>query len=586
MSTPTGNGPRSGPRRYGPNAAQQPATPGNRPAPPRRTASAQAWSELDGQHTRMMPAAQQPASPPGPGGPGGPGGPIDRDPPRQYGGPTGGSGAGRRQAPGWLVAGRIVLTVLALVVLTAAGLGTVWNQTGTSSATEDAKQAAPAGKGMNILLIGSDARTNADGTPLSADELKKVATEASGGTNTDTIMVLHIPGGGARATAVSIPRDTWINQAQVTDLPGPYSTGAQGDYKPNKINAFYGTAKAFTQQALADKGVDGADRELQSSEAGRKMLVQVVSRFTGLHIDHFAEVNLIAFYTISNAIGGVPVCLNKAVNDPMSGANFKAGPQEIQGTAALSFVRQRHGLPNSDLDRVRRQQAFLSGAIKKVLSQPTSIPALVAASQKTLVMDNKLDLATLAAQMKNLSSGNVTFATIATHGAAKGTNTDALATDSDEIRTFFAGLDGARAVTGKQPTASSTAAKRLTVDVQNGTMTAGLGKTVSERLGKAGLTVSDPTDMPGKSHSNELDVTEIHYPAGAQALATKVQKALGFGELTADSQVVGGHVLVVAGKDAPKPADGLHAGQALQPLPAAAPTSTAPAPADSSGCVN
>ena len=75
------------------------------------------------------------------------------------------------------------------------------------------------------------------------------------------------------------------------------------------------------------------------------MLIRVVQAFSGMKIDHYAEVNLLGFYLLSNAIGGVPVCLNAAVDDPWSGANFPAGPQEVQGTAALSFVRQRHGLP-------------------------------------------------------------------------------------------------------------------------------------------------------------------------------------------------------------------------------------------------
>ena len=482
------------------------------------------------------------------------------------------------------------MAMLAVLVLTAAGLGSMWNLKGTSSATRDAKQAAPAGKGMNILLIGSDSRTNADGTPLSADELKKVATEASGGVNTDTIMVLHIPGGGGRATAVSLPRDTWIDQDNVTDLPGPYSSGSPGDYKPNKINAFYGTAKAFTQEYLDKRNVGGADRELKSSEAGRKMLIQVVSRFTGLHIDHFAEVNLIAFYTISNAIGGVPVCLNKAVKDPMSGADFEAGPQEIQGTAALSFVRQRHGLPAGDLDRVRRQQAFLGGAIKKVLSQPATIPGLVAAAKKTLVMDSDLDLATLAGQMKDLSSGNVTFVTIPTHGQAAGAGTDALATDPAEIKAFFAGLDGAGRASGS---ATSTVVKKLTVDVQNGTMTAGLGKSVAAALSKAGLTVSDPGDMPGKSRSNQLPATEIRYHTGEKDRGIRVQRALGYGELK-EADVPTGHVLVIAGTDAPAPGQGLRSTVRALQVPPKAPlaaqasstASTAPVSAASAGCVN
>lgn len=525
-----------------------------------------------------------------------PGPPV---PPRRVTGGQGPGGPGRwpsHRIPAGVLAGRIVTAFVAAAVLVVCGVAFFVNPHGNSNAAGEAIQAAPAtpGSAMNLLLIGSDSRTDAQGNPLSAAELKEVATQASDGTNTDTIMVLHVPAGGGKATAVSIPRDTWIDQSIVNGLPGPYSTGATGDYKPNKVNAFYGTAKSYEQQLLARKGVNGAQREFQSSEAGRKMLIQVVSKFTGLHIDHYAEVNLIAFYQISNAVGGVPVCLKSAVNDPWSGADFKAGYQQIQGTAALSFVRQRHGLPGGDLDRVRRQQAFLAGAIKKVESSPATVPALVSAASKSLVMDTKLDLMSLAQQMEKLSSGNVTFTTIPTHGAAQGVGTDALADDPAEVRAFFAKVDGggAPSTSGKSTAATTTAPQKTTVDVESGAMRAGLGKSVAGTLTKAGFTVTNPTDYPGKSESNQVLTTQIHYAASAQAAATRVQSALGYGVLKPDSDVTAGHVLVIAGKDAA--AQGLRAAipavampAAAGPLPAAAPTPpAAPDTVNGVQCIN
>lgn len=477
----------------------------------------------------------------------------------------------------------------AVAVLIAAGLGFFLDVTGDSGALAQAQQKPTIDiPGQNILLIGSDSRTNADGTPLTAEELKQVATEASGGVNTDTMMVVHIPKGGGRATAVSLPRDVWIGQKVVTGLPGPYSSGKTGDYKPNKLNAFYGTAKAFSQQALAAQGVDGAERERRSSEAGRTMLIQVVSRFTGLRIDHFAEVNLIAFYTISNAIGGVPVCLKKAVDDRFSGAHFPAGPQEVKGTAALSFVRQRHGLPAGDLDRVRRQQAFLSGAIQKVTSKPTALPGLIDAAKKSLVMDDGFRLSDLGAQMARLSGGDVTFETLPTHGAAEGIGTDALATDPAEVTAFFSGLGSTTAAVSGSA-AATTEPTRTTVDVQNGTMVAGRGQTVADLLTSGGLIVGSPGDMPGKSRANQLNTTEIRYPAGGESAANKVKSVLGFGAPTPNDTVKTGHVLVVAGNDAPSPSQGLRAeGAALQPVPARAPTTSSDAPAAANGvpCIN
>ncbi len=530
---------------------------------------------------QQRPDARGPVRPPAP--------PVP--PPAGLGSGGPGSGGPAREpshrTAGGVLAGRIVTAFIAVVVLVVCGVAFFVNPHGNSNAAAEALQAAPAtpGKGMNLLLIGSDSRSDAQGNPLTAAELKEVATEASGGTNTDTIMVLHVPAGGGKATAVSIPRDTWIDQSIVTGLPGPYGTGATGDYKPNKVNSFYGTAKSYEQQVLARKGVNGAQREFQSSEAGRKMLIQVISKFTGLHIDHYAEVNLIAFYQISNAVGGVPVCLKSAVKDSYSGADFKAGYQQVQGTAALSFVRQRHGLPGGDLDRVRRQQAFLAGAIKKVESSPTTVPALVTAASKSLVMDTKLDLMSLAQQMEKLSSGNVSFTTIPTHGTARGIGTDALADDPAEVRAFFARLDGPAGTTSaRKSTAPSTspATPKMTVQVESGAMQAGLGKSVAATLTTAGFTVTAPTDLPGKSESNQVVTTQIHYAASALTAATRVQKALGYGVLKPDSGVAAGHVLVIAGKDA--------VGQRLRaPMPALvlAPTTTA-APNSINGvqCIN
>ena len=335
--------------------------------------------------------------------------------------------------------------------------GAAWAFTGalqSNSGTSDAANNAGDGgvisaDGLTILLVGSDARTDADGNPLSAEELAQVGTEDDGGgINTDTIMLVHIPQGGGKATAVSLPRDTWIGSKVINQVVGPYADGTEGQYSPNKINSYYSTAKAYTEEYLVSQGVtDKAQIERESNEAGRTMLIRVVQAFTGMKVDHYAEVNLLGFYLLSNAIGGIPVCLNAAVNDPWSGADFAAGPQEVQGTAALAFVRQRHGLPEGDLDRVRRQQAFLSGAADKILSvgtltNPSKLSDLVDAINRSVVFDKGFSVLTFAEQITNLSSGNITFETLPTTGPESSTDKDALATDPAAIKAFFAGITG------------------------------------------------------------------------------------------------------------------------------------------------
>ena len=223
------------------------------------------------------------------------------------------------------------------------------------------------------------------------------------------------------------------------------------------------SAKFYTTERMTKAGItDSALIERESANAGRRMLISVLERLTGTHIDSYAEVNLFGFYLLSDAIGGVPVCLNNAVDDPFSGAKFPAGPQEVQGTAALSFVRQRQGLPNGDLDRVRRQQAFLSGAISKVLSvgtltDPTKLSALVDAANRSIVLSSGFNLLELAQQMSSLSSGDVEFMTLPTHGPEPSTTKDALAVDVQEVQTLFAQL-AEPSDTSPPATASGTAA--------------------------------------------------------------------------------------------------------------------------------
>ena len=476
----------------------------------------------------------------------------------------------RRRTPGYILAGRIVSAVLAAAVLAVFAFywGFATKATADVANSQGVKQAGDAGVvfrgGENILLVGSDARTDADGNPLTADQLAAVSTTLDdGGVNTDTIMVMHIPQGGAKATAVSIPRDTWMPTSVTNSVIGPYNDGTSGTYKPNKINSFYGTAKAYTEQALAAKGQgESPARERASNEAGRTMLIKIVQAFTGLKIDHYAEVNLIGFYTLSNAIGGVPVCLNAAVNDPYSGAVFQAGPQNVEGKTAMSFVRQRHGLPNGDLDRVRRQQAFLAGATSKMLSagvlaNPSKLNQLADAADKSLTLDSGFDLLTFAQQMAGLSGGNVIFTTIPTHGASDETSKDALATDPTEIKKFFTALDdGAGSNTSASsssattaPPATSSAAvepSTVTVDVKDATSGHRSGTPVLTKLKAAGFKGGVNADFDGSNKTTTL----IEYGPGGVAAAAAVRAALGgAGTLTANAAVAAHHVTVIVGED-------------------------------------
>ena len=202
-----------------------------------------------------------------------------------------------------------------------AGL-TAWNKVGRVDAIPSDSQVQP-GEGTNVLLVGSDSRAG-----LTSEQAKKLRTGGSDipGKRTDSIMLLHIPGSG-EPTLVSLPRDTYV------DIPG---------HRANKINA------AFT--------------------FGPKVLVQTVENVTGLRIDHYMEIGFGGFAGVVNSVGGVEMCLPKAINDPFAHIDLPAGCQNLKGADALGYVRSRHTDATSDLARVKRQREFLSALTKKVAS--------------------------------------------------------------------------------------------------------------------------------------------------------------------------------------------------------------------------
>ncbi|MBP2339130.1 LCP family protein required for cell wall assembly [Saccharothrix coeruleofusca] len=356
-----------------------------------------------------------------------------------------------------VITGRALLALLSAAVLAVTGY--TWatlqrveqsvNTTDVLTVMSDVPNAPPANDGaVDILLVGSDSRTDAQGRPLPDRVLRQLRTEATDTVNTDTIIILRVPRDGSKAHAISIPRDTYV--------PIP-------DHREEKINSAYGVTKFFTMQRLQQEGVhDLAEREKRGDQAGRRVLVRVVQELTGVRVDHYAEVNLYGFYLLTQVIGGVDVCLNHATSDPDSGADFPAGPQTISGGDALAFVRQRKNIPNGDLGRITRQQVFLSAAVSRLLSagtltDPAKLSGLLDAVSKSVVVDDGLDLATLAKQAQGLAGGNVEFATIPVTGvgARNDRGQSIITVDPAQVKAFVAQVLGEKTPT---PTTAATTA--------------------------------------------------------------------------------------------------------------------------------
>ncbi|MFJ3833091.1 LCP family protein [Streptomyces sp. NPDC090046] len=244
---------------------------------------------------------------------------------------------------------------------------------------------------INILVIGTDKRTGA-GNEAYGDK------DSVG--HADTTILFHVSKDRTNATALSIPRDLITN---IPACPTKQPDGSTKTIAPSKGTRF--------NTSLGQEGRD----------AGCTM--RTVKELTGVEVDHFMMADFNAVKTLSTAVGGVPVCLDKAVNDE-GGSQLKldAGEHRLSGEQALAFVRTRHGFGNnSDLDRIRIQQQFLGSMMremksKETLTSPKKFLSLAEAATKSLSVDSGIGsigkLTDLAGELKNIDMKNITFTTL------------------------------------------------------------------------------------------------------------------------------------------------------------------------------
>src|SRR6478752_6138203 len=171
---------------------------------------------------------------------------------------------------------RTLAVVLAATIVI--GTGVAWSkirsfESGINHITSAALGGGGEDGAIDILLVGLDSRTDAHGNPLSEEELATLRAGDDESTNTDTIILVRIPNNGKSATAISIPRDSYV------DAPG---VGKM------KINGVYGSVHLEKlKQLVEQQGVDPANAEPQAAEAGREALIKTVANLTGVTVDHY-----------------------------------------------------------------------------------------------------------------------------------------------------------------------------------------------------------------------------------------------------------------------------------------------------------
>jgi len=275
---------------------------------------------------------------------------------------------------------------------------------------------ARGGADTNILLMGLDSRLDEHGHALPASVYNALHTGNSqvGGQNANVLILLHIPADGRRATALSIPRDDYV---QLAGCPDGVCRG--------KIKQAYGLALDQESRVLVHEqnAPSGDRREQILRDAGRVAEIKTAQQFLGgVTITHFVEVTMVGFYQLAQVVQPITVCLAEDTQDTYSGADFHRGQQRLNARQALAFVRQRRdtahpGLPFTDLDRERRQQAFIASLAYQfkqagTFTDPTTLSGLINVAKTNIAVDTGLNLLSFAGQAQTLAGGNITYYTL------------------------------------------------------------------------------------------------------------------------------------------------------------------------------
>jgi LCP family protein required for cell wall assembly len=431
---------------------------------------------------------------------------------------------------------------------------------------------------LNLGTTDKNDKTAPPPTPLGSENWLLVGTDSRAGTHgefgtgidgerSDTTILAHLDADGT-TTNISIPRDTLVT------IPAYVSNGVTHPAEQNKFN-----------QAIF--------------EGGPKLLVRTVQNLFNVRIDHYVSVDLEGFKKISQVLNGVQVCIKPApasaneyvdggvitnINDGYSGFHGHYGKQKLAGDQAVAFVRQRHGLPDSDLSRIKRQQQFLGSVFRtatevNLLFKPLAVTQLLGALKKSLTLDENTsltDLESLGQRLRGLDPAKVLFETVPNRGLdvtdtdlgtinAANPNVPTLTPNGQSqdvgsvqilIQSAFdvmkAKIQG-KAATSSTGAVSSASAKnaetvgvsvdpsQVHVTVLDGLGQVGLANRVSAALAKDGFQMG----VPGPAATNGYLATQVHYAAENKEAAQAVAAAVPGTVLVEDSTITSGVVLIV-----------------------------------------
>ena len=352
---------------------------------------------------------------------------------------------------------------------------------------------------VNILLMGSDSR---EGETSKKYGDPNVYT----GERSDTTILLHLSEDRSFATAVSIPRDTWVM------IPECKRDGETVGGFESKFNTAF-------------------------EIGGPGCTVKLVEQMTGLTIDNFAVVDFTGFKNVVDALGGVEVCLTEPANDPASDLNLPAGTSVVSGEQALGFVRARKTLSDgSDLSRIKRQQAFLSSMIREasstgLLLNPVRLYSVLDAATQGLTTDPGLAdidvLRDMALSVKGMAPGDIAFLTMPWLERGDGEN---VIVDDEGAAPLWESMQAdVPWIKPKKPASGGAGNTKITVvpaditvRVLNGSGIAGRAAEVAAALEAQGFTVTEI----GDADRPDYVTTEIRHDAPSAESARTVLEAM------------------------------------------------------------
>jgi LCP family protein required for cell wall assembly len=400
------------------------------------------------------------------------------------------------------------------------------------------------GKVMNVLMVGSDTRSN-----LSKTDQKQFGSDVSG-SRSDTIMILHVDPKQTKAAILSLPRDLYV----------PIASGGQ-----NKINAAF--------------------------NGGPQNLIDTITKDFGIPIDHYIEVDFNGFRGIVNAVGDINVYFSAPARDIMSNLDIpKAGCIALNPDQALSYVRSRdyeyyeggrwHTEGDGDLGRIQRQQDFIRRVLRKVkgVRNPLTVNQLIDTGIHNVTIDKGLsanDIFSLASKFQSLSPDTVDMETLPTVpgsvviGGLNASILRAKQPDAQELLDKFNGKEPPPAPPTAQNVPPGVLPSTVRVRVLNGSGVAGQATKVASELGTNGTGFN--IAGLGDADSFRYIQSVITYGPGQEDKAKLLQAVLKApAQLKSDPNLKAIDLTLVVGSD--------YSG--VLPLPgsaATAPTTTAPA---------